>query len=52
MAITTVDKNRRDPVLKRADVSTVLPEWFEQSNPKLIKFLEETDNYPIESKKE
>lgn len=45
MAITSVDKNRRNPVLKRADVSTVLPEWFEQSNPKFIKFMEAYEEF-------
>ena len=45
MAITSVDKNRREPVLKRSEVSTVLPEWFEQSNPKLIQFLEAYEEF-------
>jgi len=45
MAITSVDKNRRDPVLKRSEVSTVLPGWFEQSNPKFIKFMEAYEEF-------
>ena len=40
MAITTVDNNRRDPVLKRSDVKTTLPEWFQADNPKFIRFME------------
>jgi len=40
MAITTVDNNRRDPVLKRSDVKTTLPEWFQADNPKFVRFME------------
>ena len=44
MAIT-IDKNRRDPVLKRAEVNTTLPEWFQADNPKFISFLERYEQF-------
>lgn len=45
MAITTVDNNRRDPVVKRADVKTTLPSWFQADNPKFISFLEAYEEF-------
>lgn len=45
MAITSVDKNRRDPVLKRADVTSALPEWFQTSNPKFVSFMEAYEEF-------
>ena len=45
MAITSVDKNRRDPVLKRADVTTALPEWFQADNPKFVSFMEAYEEF-------
>lgn len=41
MAITTVDKNRRDPTLFTSKVNQVLPEYFQEDNSKLISFLQE-----------
>ena len=41
MAITTVDKNRRDPTLFTSKVNQVLPEYFQEDNSKLISLLQE-----------
>ena len=39
MAITTVDKNRRAPIVTRENTTDVLPEWFLEENSKLIDLL-------------
>lgn len=41
MAITTIDKNRRDPTLFTSKVNQVLPEYFQEDNSKLISLLQE-----------
>ena len=41
MAITTVDKNRREPTLFTSKVNQVLPEYFQEDNSKLIALLQE-----------
>jgi len=45
MAITSVDNNRRDPVFKRADVTSALPEWFQADNPKFVSFMEAYEEF-------
>jgi len=45
MAITSVDNNRRNPILKRADVTSALPEWFQQDNPKFVSFMEAYEDF-------
>ena len=41
MAISAIDKNRRDPTLFTSKVDQVLPEYFQEDNSKLISLLEE-----------
>ena len=43
--MTIVDKNRRDPILTRALVDDVLPEWFQTENPKLLNFLKNYEDF-------
>ena len=45
MAITSVDNNRRNPVVKRADVRNTLPSWFQSNNPKFITFMEAYEEF-------
>ena len=45
MTIISVDNNRRNPVLKRADVTSALPEWFQQDNPKFVSFMEAYEDF-------
>ena len=45
MAISSVDNNRRNPVVKRADVRNTLPSWFQSDNPKFITFMEAYEEF-------
>jgi hypothetical protein len=47
MAITTVDKGRRDPTLfdQHRNVDEILPEYFQSDNSTLITFLEEAAKF-------
>ena len=43
--MAVIDKDRRTPVFKTADVSTITPEWFTADNGKFISFLETYEKF-------